>query len=113
MMNHKEFRTNYPREKQIDREDIVKAMADQIRDQESGVYTRRYLEGDGILEMEAKEQCLEQWWIGRLDSHCREERRRGAPVRDLVVDAKKRIAAHEKRASRREPATTMFQHTSW
>ena len=46
LMNHEEFRTKYPREKQMDREDIVKAMVDQIGDQEIGVYTGRYLEGD-------------------------------------------------------------------
>ena len=49
-------------------------------------------------------QCFDQRWIRRLDSHCMEERQRGAPVRDLVADAKRRIAAYEKRAPRRVPA---------
>ena len=53
LMNCEEFRTNYPREEQMDREDILKTMEDWIREQESGVYTERYLEGNGILEMEA------------------------------------------------------------
>ena len=54
--------------------------------------------------MEAKEKCLEQWWIGRLDSHCREKRLQGVLICDLVADAEKRIAVHEKRAYRRVPA---------
>ena len=53
LMNHEEFRTNYPGEKQM-----YKAIADQIRDQESGVYTERYFKGSGIPEMKAEEQCL-------------------------------------------------------
>ena len=64
LVNCEEFRTNYLRDEQMDEEDIVKAMENRIREQESGVYTGRYTKGDRILEMEAREQCLEQWWIG-------------------------------------------------
>ena len=59
LMNHEEFTTSYPREKQMDREDLVRVITDQKLDQERGIYTRRYRKGNGILEMEALEQCLE------------------------------------------------------
>ena len=54
--------------------------------------------------MEARERCLEQQRKKMLESHCREENQRRAPVRNLVADAEKRIADHEKRAPRRVPA---------
>ena len=38
-----------------------------------------------------------------LDEHCREEKRRGAAVRNYIADAEKRIAAHVRRAPNRLP----------
>ena len=64
---------------------------------------KRYIEGDGVPEKEARERYLGQQWIKVLDRECREARRRGEANRDLVVDAENRIAAHNKRVHKREP----------
>ena len=96
LMNHEEFKNNYPREERGGREDTSKAVEyGTISRQESGVYTGGDTNGDGIQEMKARERCLEQRWKKMLDRQCMEEKRRGALVCNLVVDAEKRIAAHE------------------
>ena len=60
LMNHEESKTNYPREERGEREDTPKAMEyGIISRQESGVYTGADTDGDGIREVEARDQCLE------------------------------------------------------
>ena len=60
-----------------------------------------YIEGDGVPEKEARKRYLGQRWIKVLDGEYREARQRGEVDRNLVVDAKSRIAAHNRRTPER------------
>ena len=61
LINYEEFKTNYPREEIVEREDTWNVMEYRIiRRLESGVYTGGGINGDGIQEMEARERCLKQ-----------------------------------------------------
>ena len=88
LMNHEERGINYPRE------EIGGGIC----------LNERYIEGDGLPEKEARRRCLEQQWIQVLDVECKEARKRGEADHNLVTDAESRIAAHNKRVHKSQPA---------